>query len=219
MTQKPENTLPKIGYLYHYPRLDHPTDNFRLDLHISSEPTNKHFDVLRAQFPVKSEEGYIRHMKVTHPWNFGKFAQVSAGVLSMEDRKGSKEDAFTFGGKLTIENQEKQVFCVLISSAPILEMSGATPLHILFVEEVEIILAKIQAKYPDHQVYEERLIQAEPFALYLSCLESMLEKYEVLTHKTEMQYQFLIYLHSQMHRLESAGKIKEPILQLDDLFD
>ena len=219
MTQQSGQTLPKIGYLYHYPRLDHPTDNFRLDIHISSEPTNKHFDVLRAQFLVKSEVGNIKHLKVTHPWNFEKFAQVSAGVVIMEDRKGSKEDAFTFGGKLTIENQEKQVFCVLVSSAPILEMSGATPLHIRFVEEVEIILAKIQAKYSDHQVYEERLIKAEPFVLYLACLESMLEKYEVLAHKTDMQHQFLIYLHSQMHRLEIAGMIREPILHLDDLFD
>ena len=218
MTQQPVHNLPKIGYLYHYPRLDHPTDNFRLDIHISSEPTNKHFDVLRTQFPVKSEAGNIKHLKVTHPWNFEKIAQVSVGVVSMEDRKGRKEDAFTFGGKLTIENQEKQVVCVLVSSAPILEMSGATPLHIQFVEEVEIILAKIQAKYTDHQLYEERLINAEPFALYLACLESIMEKYEVLTHKSEMQYQLLIYLHSQMHRLETAGLINRPVLRLADLF-
>jgi hypothetical protein len=219
MTQQPGNTLPKIGYLYHYPRLDHPTDNFRLDIHISSEPTSKHFDVLRAQFPVIADGGYIKKLKVTHPWNFEKFAQVSAGVVIMEDRKGSKEDAFTFGGKLTIENQEKQVVCVLVSTAPILEMSGATPLHIQFVEEVEIVLAKIQAKYSDHQTYEEKLIKAAPFALYLACLESILKKYEVLAHKTEMQHQVLIYLHSQMHRLETAGMIREPILDLDDLFD
>ena len=219
MTQKPGNTLPKIGYLYHYPRFDHPTDNFRLDIHVSSEPTNKHFDVLRAQFPVKAEEGYIRHLKVTHPWKFEKYAQVSAGVVSMEDRMGRKEDAFTFGGKLTIENQEKQEVCVLVSSAPILEMSGVVPLHIQFVEEVEILLAKIQARYSDHQAYEERLIKTEPFALYLACLQSILEKYEVLSHKTENQYRLLIYLHSQLHRLESAGMIREPILHLDDLFD
>jgi hypothetical protein len=219
MTQQPGQTLPQIGYLYHYPRLDHPTDNFRLDIHISSEPTNKHFDVLRTQFPVKADGGYIRNLKVTHPWNFEKLAQVSAGVVIMEDRKGRKEDAFTFGGKLTIENQENQVVCVLVSSAPILEMSGVTPLHIRFVEEVEIILAKIQAKYSDHQAYEESLIKAEPFALYLACLESILEKYEVLVHKTEMQHQLLIYLHTQMHRLETAGMIREPILHLDDLFD
>jgi len=219
MTQQPGNTLPKIGYLYHYPRLDHPTDNFRLDIHVSSEPTNKHFDVLRAQIPVKAEEGYIRLLKVTHPWKFEKSAQVCAGILSMEDRKGSKEDAFTFGGKLTIENQEKQDICVLVSSAPILEMSGVVPLHIQFVEEVEILLAKIQARYSDHQAYEERLIKTEPFALYLACLQSILEKYEVLSHKTENQYRLLIYLHSQLHRLESAGMIREPILHLDDLFD
>jgi hypothetical protein len=92
-------------------------------------------------------------------------------------------------------------------------------LHIQFVEEVEILLAKIQARYSDHQAYEERLIKTEPFALYLACLQSILEKYEVLSHKTENQYRLLIYLHSQLHRLESAGMIREPILHLDDLFD
>jgi len=218
MTEQKGYTLPKIGYLYHYPRLDHPTDNFRLEIHISSEPTNKHFDVLRTQFPVKSEAGNIKQLKVTHPWNFEKLAQVSAGVVSMEDRKGRKEDAFTFGGKLTIENQEKQVVCILVSSAPILEISGMTPNHMQFVEEVEILFAKIQAEYSDHQIFEEKLTKAEPFALYLACLEALLEKYEYLDHKIETEFQLLIYLHSQKNRLEAAGLINRPVPRLTDLF-
>ena len=219
MTQVSNQTLPKIGYLFHYPRIDHPTDNFRLDIHISSEPTNQHFDVLRVQFPVKTEEGNIKLLKVTHPWYFEKVAQVGAGVVVMEDRNGKKEDAFTFGGQLTIDNQDEQAYCVLVSSAPILEISGATPLHMLFVEEVEILLAKNQAEYSDHQAFEKRLNKADPLELYMACMEALLNKYEDYSQKTDEQYQFIVYLHSQKHRLEAAGLVRNPILRLDELFD
>jgi hypothetical protein len=219
MAQKIAQTLPKIGYLYHYPRIDHPTDNFRLDIHITSEPTNQHFDVLRLQLPIKTDEEYSKPLKVTHPWHYQKGAEVSPGVVIMEDRKEKKEEAFTFGGKLTIDDQDQQTFCVLVSAAPIIEISGARPANRQFVEEVEVILAEKRANYASHYEYEKQLNKTNPLELYIACLNALLKKYEHFQHKTESQYQFLGYLHSQQHRLEAAGLIKNPILPIDDLFD
>ncbi len=54
--------LPEIGYLYHYPRLDHPTDKFKLDIFISSVPTEKHFDVIRVTLPVTNHDGGMDHL-------------------------------------------------------------------------------------------------------------------------------------------------------------
>lgn len=219
MASEEEQLLPAIGYLYHYPQMDHPTDKFRLDIHITSEPTNQHFDVLHVRLPVKTKEKTIRQLKIFHPWNYDKCLEVTAGIVVMEDRKGKKEEAFTFGGRLTIDNQKEQTLCVLVSAAPILEISGATPLHRQFIKEVEIILAKTQAKYSRHQEYEKQLNQTDPFELYLASLEALLEKYEHFPQKTEARYQFLVYLHSRKHRIKAAGLIKKPIPQIDDLFE
>jgi len=219
MKQEEEQILPKIGYLYHYPRMDHPTDKFRLDVHITSEPTNQHFDVLRVQYSVKTEGGTVKLMKVTHPWNYEKIAGISAGKVILEDRKGKKEEAFTFGGQLRIENQEVQTYCVLVSSAPILEISGATPVHSIFIEEIEIILAEKQAKYSNRQEYEQWLNKMEPLVLYRVCLEAILQKNEQTHQKTEKQYQFMVYLHSEKHRLEAAGLARNPIPKIDELLE
>ena len=205
MTKKSENTLPKIGYLYHYPKIEEPTDKFRLDIFISSISTEKHFDVLRAHAFVKTLSGEIERLTITHPWSYETSANVCAGVVVMEDRKGKKEEAFTFGGNLKIVEQELQTICILKSSAPILEISGATPLHKLFIEELEIILAERQAAYSNHREYETRLCKADPFELYRACLKELTEKFEHFPHKDEKYFQLLMYLHSQEHRLREAG--------------
>ena len=218
MDEKLENTLPKIGYLYHYPKIDEPTDKFRLDIFISSIPTEQHFDVLSTHVFVKTPKGAIERLTITHPWSYRTTANVSAGVVIMEDRKGKKEEAFTFGGKLNIVEQEMQTICVLKSSAPILEISAATPLHKLFIDELEIILAKRQATYANHYDYETLLCNADPFDLYRACLKELTEKFDLFSLKDEKYSQFLMYLHSQEYRLREAGLSYKPAPNLDEIF-
>jgi hypothetical protein len=218
MTQKSESDLPKIGYLYHYPKLGHPTDIFRLDIFISSIPTEQHFDVLRVHLFLKTQKGKIERLSITHPWTYEKAARVCAGVVIMEDRKGKKEEAFTFGGQLIIDVKESQTVCVLVSSAPILEISGATPMHSLFIDEVEILLAEHRAAFENDHEYENRLCSADPLALYLACLKELIQKFEQFSHKGEEQLQFLIFLHSQEHRLDAAGLLRDPVVTLGEIF-
>lgn len=219
MVEKPKNDLPKIGYVYHYPNPGHPTEKFRLDIHISSEPTEQHFDVLRTYFFVQSLQGVRTRLTVTHPWNYEQEARVCAGVVVMEDRKGEKEEAFSFGGQLQIDGQESQTVCKLVSTAPILEISGATPLHRFFIEEIEIVLAIYQASDSDHKEYEKRLCQTEPLMLYLACLEELIKKFESMPHKDEKYQQLLIYLHTEKHRLSMIGMIGKPMPTLSDVFE
>ena len=218
MSKTEEHGLPKIGYLYHYPRLDHPTDIYRLDIHITSEPTNQHFDVFRVRFPIKTKMEEIEYLKVTHPWNYENGAVVCAGKAIMEDQKGKKEEAFTFGGQLDIKPQKIQTTCVLVSPAPILDICAEIPSHQHFIERVEILLAEVQAKFSDQLEYEKRLVRMEPMDLYLACLLTLSDRYEQLHQKTDEQYQFLYYLHSQMYRLKAAKLIKDNILLIDRLF-
>jgi hypothetical protein len=219
MAKEIENTLPKIGYVYHYPKMDEPTDKFRLDIFISSIPTEKHFDVLRCQVFVKNRKGTIERLTISHPWVFEKEADVCAGVVIMEDRKGKKEEAFTFGGRLRIDEQEMQTICVLTSSAPILEISGASPLHTLFIEELEIVLAKRQAAFLNQIEYETRSCKVEPFELYRACLRELIEEFEKFHNKDEESIELLVYLNSQEHRLSAAGLTNTPAPTLDEIFE
>jgi len=218
MVKKIEDALPKIGYVYHYPKVDEPMDKFRLDIFISSIPTEQHFDVLRCHVFVKTRKGAIERLTVFHPWDYEREADVCAGVVIIEDRKGNKEEAFTFGGKIRIDEQEMQTICILTSPAPILEISGATPLHTLFIEELEIVLAKRQAAFSNHLEYETLLCKAEPFELYRACLLELTEEFENFPFKDEEYLELLMYLHSQEYRLNAAGLTNKPAPTLDEIF-
>ena len=218
MDNKSENLLPKIGYVYHYPQINQTESKFRLDMYLSSIPTEKHFDILRVRVSAKSKQGTVNLIKILHPWGFGTSMDVCAGVVVMEDRKGNKEEAFTFGGKLTIVEEEMQTKCILESSAPILEISEATSMHRLFIDELKIILAKQQAAYNNHEEYERLLCSAEPVDLYAACIDRMTKEIKSSSPKTEEHYQLLRYLHSQVHRMQAANMIPSPAPCLDEIF-
>ena len=218
MNTKEENALPKIGYLYHYPQLDHPTDNFRLDIFISSVPTEEHFDVQHVHFFIKTPQETVEKITVLHPWNYKKTAHVCAGKVIMEDRNKEKKEAFTFGGELQIENQVAQTSCVLVSTAPILDLGDATPQQIFFTDELEILFAERRAMYPDHRAYEMQLSKADPLKLYLASLKALIQKFEDFPHKDRKYRQFLAFLHSEKHRLYAARISVDTAPSLDQIF-
>lgn len=218
MKTEADSKLPKIGYLYHYPTLDHPSDKFRLDIFISSTPTEKHFDVLRVTLPVTNQNGAIEYLKIVHPWLHDKIFRLCAGVVIMEDRKGKKEEAFTFGGELKILSEEDQTQCFLVSSAPILEISGAVPLNELYIEKLEIILAEQHAAHGPDRGFESNLCAAAPDSLYLACIRELRNKLKQSHHKNEMEYQLLYFLETEEHRLFAAGMAQKPAVTLEDIF-
>ena len=218
MKTKGNPNLPKIGYLYHYPRLDHPTDKFRLDIFISANPTEKHFDVLRLILPVRDQKGKIELIKVTHPWEHDNAYQACAGVLIMEDRKGKKEEAFIFGGELKIFTEGNLTQSSLVSSAPIIKISGANPVNELYVEELEIILAKQRAAHGPDAKFEGNLCSTPPQNLYLACLREIRSKLKHSSVKSELSHQLLIFLQAEEHRLFAAGLVQESTVTLADIF-
>lgn len=207
--------LPKIGYLYHYPSLDHPTDKFRLDVYVSSIPTEKHFDVLHAIFNVESEYGGIERLKVTHPWEFQSPYRACLGRVILEDRNDKKDEAFCFGGKLTLNVKHKLTECVLVSPAPIIEMNETRPMQVLFVRELEILLAEYRADNKDESDYEKHMCAVDPLDLFTACLNELLEKYIHKANKDDTSLEFLDYLHKEEHRLHEAGLGKESVSSLD----
>lgn len=218
MSKNIEKGLPEIGYVYHFPELDHPTDKFRLEINISTIPTEEHFDVLRVYVWAVNSQGYLERIKIAHPWEFDETIKVCAGVVILEDRKGKKEEAFTFGGRLEIETKSKQTACSLVSSAPILEISGVSRLHRLFTEELEILLAKRKAALPDQQAYEKLLCGTDPLELYQACLNDLIKKFKQVPEQEEVYLKLVHYLQTEKHRLKTAGISQEESITLDELF-
>ena len=218
MSSQTENILPAIGYLYHYPDLNSPTINFRLDVFVSDIPTGKHFDVQHVHFFIKTQQARIEKLTVLHPWTLQSAARVCAGKVIMEDRNKKKKEAFTFGGNLEIESQETQTNCTLLSNAPILDLGDATPQQKFFVDELEILFAERRAMYPDHRAYERQLSEANPRKLYLASLKALIQKFEAFSHKGEKNRQFLHFLLSEKHRLYAVHVSLDVALTLDEIF-
>ncbi len=213
-----DNTLPKIGYLYHYPRLDHPAENFKLDIFISSVPTEQHFDVEHVHFQIATPEDNLERLTVLHPWTYKNTAHVCAGVVIMEDRNKTKKEAFTFGGNLKITTQAEQTLCTLSSTAPILDISDASRMHRFLIDELEILFAERRAAFQNHHLYEKKLIHADPLNLYLASLKYLIEKFENLPHKNSTYRQFLAFLYAEKHRLHAAQIFMENAPSLDKIF-
>jgi hypothetical protein len=217
MVENNQDQLPEIGYLYHYPNLDHPEEKFRLDIFVTSEPTRLHFDVLRAHFMVEKEPDQSDKLSVKHPWIFEREAHVCPGLVVMEDKAGKKEEAFTFGGQLTIQSREFYTVCNLISTAPILELSQAAPLNQFLIEEIEILFAEQRAKFAARKEYDSRVCAVEPIRLYQASLISVMEKIDRLREVDERYRQLSVYLHQQVYRISAAGYWKEPGNTLEQL--
>jgi hypothetical protein len=219
MPEDKQKELPKIGYLFHHPNIGHANDKFRLDIYLSSETTELHFDVLRATFFILSPTDTVTTMKVLHPWKYEKSARVCPGPVVMEDRKGKKEEAFTFGGNLNIKLDETTTTCSLVSNAPIMHITGGMEMDELFVEEVEILLAQKRAQYSEHQEFRDRFCHIDPLKLYIACLAGLKDKVENFKHGDDHYHELLRYLETQERRLEAAGLLKEVPLTFDEILE
>ena len=217
MTENSESNLAKIGYIYHYPQVVHPTDKFRLDIYISANPGEQLFRVKHVKLPIKRNKGLIDRLTITHPWNFDKGADVCPGLVIVEDLSGDKVEAFTFGGVLKIDDQETHTLCSLISNAPIIEFAAAKPMRRLYFEELEILLAERSVNYPDRKDFEKRMCNADPFDLYMACLDALIQKFEDFPQKNDRYQQFLVYLHAQEHRIVTAGLSIQPAPDLEEI--
>jgi hypothetical protein len=207
------NKEPKMGYWYHH--YGHAPGALRLDIAISEVPTGMHFDPSVVHLAVKSNQDSIERLAIHHPWIFANTYQACAGLVEIVDRRGKKEEAYTFGGSLTIKSRDTVTTCVLESPAPILEISSANPIMMMFIEEIEILFAKRKAVllYESHN-YEKLLVNADPLALYLACLKALVEKFDNFNHKEDpCILQFINFLHAEKKRLKDEGY--EPDLSSD----
>jgi hypothetical protein len=199
---------PKYGYWYYPPESKHAPGGNRLDIILVETPTGQHFDPQFVNLPVKKGE-VMENLKIHHPWKFGSAYQVCAGRVRIIDRKGKIEEAFSFGGELTVQVQDTLTACTLKSPAPILEFTEIDPIKLALIDEVEILLAKRKVdSLANPMAFEGRLANAEPFTLYLAALNALINKFDNEQHSFDpLVIQFSNFLHDEYKRLKNEGYI------------
>lgn len=176
MTVKANPEEPDLGYRFWPKRYPQSAGHPRLDINISSAPSEMHFDPKVVQLSIftsidRIHSHRIEHLKIFHPWPYRSSYHVAPGMLIISDRKDKKVEAFTFGGTLQIDSSDKYTKCMIQSKAPIIEINIASTTVMKMVEEVEIILAKRRIIWvQDVEEFEARLEKIPSLVLYSACL-------------------------------------------------
>jgi hypothetical protein len=115
---------------------------------------------------------------LSHPWSYAGRHQVCAGKIALQMKTTERVIAFTFGGDLQVQPQNDETCFTLTSPAPILRLEGFNQISTILANEVEILFAEIRAEeLPDLSAYNKRLVCADPFMLYCTCLKALDEKF------------------------------------------
>ncbi len=168
-----------IGFHFYPPPTEYPFGHRRLEIHVYGQPTLHHYDPERVDFFVVSLDGGREKLTVSHGWQGLKSYQVCLGRITLHDRKGKVVEAFSFGGDLTITQEEDVIICNLISDAPILDLVTPQSINTRLAAEFEALLARLQATWKQHPaMFTQKLISLGPQTLFVAGLESLAHAYE-----------------------------------------
>ncbi|MCA9933230.1 MAG: hypothetical protein KC415_04870 [Anaerolineales bacterium] len=168
----------ELGYHFYPSEIGHPMAHSRLDISLFAHPTQRHYDPERADFRVMGLDGGREHLTLSHNWHGPRDYRVCAGRILLHDRKGKLVEAFSFGGKLTIINQDDLTLCTLTSTAPILNLVTSQTAVTRLVSEFEALLARQEAAWVHHPfAFQKKLASLEPDRLFAAGLLSMSHAY------------------------------------------
>ncbi|MEZ4591286.1 MAG: hypothetical protein R3D55_09090 [Chloroflexota bacterium] len=209
---------PDLGYIFYPSEFSHYPGHPRLDVILTTEPTERHFDPSKVQFQVISAQNHLEHLTIHHPWTGGARFRVCAGRIFITDRINKKVEAFTFGGNLQILAESDHTVCALTSPAPIFDLTVTHNLPMWLTAEVEILLAQQKAHWQPHHhdLFDAHLAQIEPFVLYTSCLQALYDK--KFPAGEEAYGEGTHFIQAEIKRLKNAGTWPLQLPSLTQLF-
>ena len=146
-----------------------------LVINITEKQTGEHFDPVHVNIPAafNGNKSY-EHLTVFHPFTAASELQLAPGIITIKDRKGKKEEAFSFGGKVHIDVQPSCTTCCLVSNAPILFSNHSNKIIQCLMEEIQILLAERRASWiRDEEAFERKMMACDPLILYTAILSSI----------------------------------------------
>jgi hypothetical protein len=209
----------ELGYWFYPSDWYHAPRGNRLDIVIKERASGLQFDPHSVHLPVKFEHDTIESLIIGHSWAFANTYGACAGLVEIINPIGKKNEAFTFGGHLVIENHDGLTMCSLTSPAPILDISSATIDSMMLIDEIQILYAERRAALlSDPHTFERHLVNADPLELYIASLDFLIGKYEHYSHKGNPQsIRLLNFLHAEKCRLKKEGLIKDHVPSLEKI--
>jgi len=199
----------ELGYVFSSTFHSHQLHQHKLDITLHGTPTLRHYDPEVVLFRVTPDTLGNSYIKVRHPWRGKKKYHVFANTVILRDRVDKVVESFTFGGDLLIESNNEHTRCSLVSTAPILPLLAWSSVEMIFVEEVEILLAKRREVWDEEHKrnsFEKHLAEVDPFILYLSCLENLQNKFNHFPSPVpEELLGFTHFLQVEIKKLHTEG--------------
>lgn len=210
---------PDLGYIFHPATAQNVFGGNRFDVVLHEHPTLRHYDPKSVEVTVvaNQESTYTAHVHYhTVPDHF----RVCAGRIMVTDRIGKRVEAFCFGGTLDIIHQHQETICVFQSPVPILDLRALHSVHMLFANEVEILIAERRAVWdPLHpHDFVHHLAQVDPTSLYVACLDAIAAKFaEYPLVSDPVYHQFIHLLHEEIETWRRDGRWPLIVPKLADL--
>lgn len=224
MSEQHQEASDDLGFIFS-DRLPTEFEAFQsLLVHIRSNPSHKHFDPEEVECLVFAAQGEpaaqeVERITVYHPWSGKPSYRVHLGRIHLHDRTGKTEEAFSFGGDLTVQEDPDGTVFRLNSNAPIVHLKGPDRRLDLLVAEVEAALAEYRAATAhDRENIEKKLQALDPLHLYGASLLTLEQRLEAFSHKELRDYHQLLHLvQIEVERLELAKDGSNKYKDLDGL--
>jgi hypothetical protein len=197
-----------------------------------SAPGHNGLIVLLHQKPMgTSFDPQSLHLKV-HNWDdtihwttfeidtaFPSERSICPGKAVVASRSGDEVSFFVFGGKLEGMFMSDRTFYSVQSDAPILSLTQHThDVDTQLAFDVEALLAQEQAELGwKDQFYWQHLMAIDPFQLYVTSINTVLNRYEASPALRQAEYHYYEMLKEERERLTQAQKWPDPVPTLSEL--
>lgn len=163
-----------LGYQFYPPTWGHSLGHPRLDVRLGANPSQVHYDPEKADFAIVGLDGGRERLTVTYGWQGAKSYRACLGRIMLHDRANKLVQAFSFGGQLTIQNEESCTLSILTSTAPILDLIAPDALNARLVSGFEALLARLEARSRQaHFLFMRRVVSLDPQTLFMAGLASL----------------------------------------------
>jgi len=161
----------RFGYFFHPSSYSPPLGHAAVDVFLASSENGWYFPTQTAVFPVVQDKG-VGHVYLTHSWTMPhRDYSLAPGLFYIVAQDGDLVEGFSFGGNLTVDQNENEISCNLSSPAPFFDLADTTGLVEILVPEFEAELARLRAEWTgSDDEFDLRVAMTDPVALLIASL-------------------------------------------------
>lgn len=213
------NKLETVGY--HTPPPPHKSapGHTGLMVLLHQQPIETDFDPQSIHLKVHNWDGTVHWTTFEIDTAFPSERSICPGKAIVSSRSGDEVSFFVFGGKLEGMLMAGKTLYSVQSSAPILSLTHQIhDVDTQLAVEAEALLAQVQAElgWPD-QPYWHRLIEIDPFQLYIASINTILNRYELSAALRQAEHHYYEALKEEKVRLIQTQKWPDPVPTLHEL--